>query len=80
MATVLWHKGPDLEFTTLIMFEGHAISASVSEGDPRGGTTWIVYLDAREFSSGREPGLANARAQAEAAIERVLISLGRPKA
>ena len=80
MATVLWHKGPDLEFTSVIMFEGHAISASVGEGDPRGGTTWIVYLDAREFSNGREPGPASAMAQAAAGIERVLASLGRPKA
>jgi hypothetical protein len=75
MAALLWHKSPDIEFVSPINVNGRSISASISEGDPRGGTTWIVYLDGQEFSSGREPGPASARARAETFMERARAGL-----
>jgi len=75
MAALIWHKSPDMEFISPINVKGQSISASISEGDPRGGTSWIVLIGGEEFSSGREPGPASARARAETFVELARASL-----
>ena len=45
MAALIWHKSPDMEFISPINVKGQSISASISEGDPRGGWSPSLGLE-----------------------------------